>query len=83
MRKVGLKSGPEVQTLEDVACLVFLEHYAADLFDRHDNDKVVDILKKTARKMLSAEGLAAAAGLDLGARLAKLLGRALSDQSIC
>ena len=82
VRKVALKSDAEVQALEDVACLVFLEHYAGDLFARYDDGKVVDILKKTARKM-STQGLAAAARLDLGARHAKLLGEALADEGLC
>lgn len=77
VRKAGLKTDPEVQTLEDVACLVFLEHHAADLFERYEDDKVVDILEKTARKM-SAEGLAAAGRLELGERLSRLMDRALA-----
>ena len=75
--KRGIKRDPEVQMLEDVACLTFLQHYAADFIAPHDDDKVMDILAKTARKM-SAEGLQAAAGLDLPDRLSRLLHQALS-----
>ena len=62
VRKEGLKSDPETQTLEDVACLVFLENYFADFAARHDEQKVVGILSKTWRKM-SPRGHDAALGL--------------------
>lgn len=69
--KKGIKRDPEVQTLEDVACLVFLEHYAGEFIAKHDDEKVADILKKTARKM-SDDGAAAAANLHLPERLGRL-----------
>ena len=76
LRKEGLKRDPEVQTLEDVACLVFLRYYLCGFAAEHDDDKLVEILRKTWRKM-SAPGRAAAAELDLGEREARLLARAL------
>ena len=76
--KKGLKRDPEVQILEDVICLVFLEHYAADFIAKHDDAKVLDILKKTARKM-SANGVSAAGNLALPDRLAGLLNKALTE----
>ncbi len=76
IRKERLKQDPEAQTLEDTACLVFLEHYAAEFIDGHTDEKVIDILAKTARKM-SSDGIAAAAGLPMAPRLAALLTRAL------
>lgn len=78
LRKERLKQDPEVQALEDVICLVFLEHEAPAFIARHDDDKVRDILAKTARKM-SAKGLAAAGSLTLEPRLARLLGEALTS----
>ena len=75
--KRGIKRDPEVQTLEDVACLTFLEHYAGDFIAPHDDAKVKDILAKTARKM-SPEGLAAATKLSLPDRLADLLRQTLA-----
>jgi hypothetical protein len=62
IRKVALKSDPEVQALEDVVDLVFLESYLEDFVAKHpdyDEAKFVDILKKTANKM-SARGREAA-----------------------
>ncbi len=68
---------PEVQTLEDALCLVFLETQLADLASRHDDDKVVDILRKTAGKM-SPGGIAAAATIELTPEGHALLERALA-----
>lgn len=78
LRKQGLKRDPEVQTLEDVACLVFLAHYF-DAFARdHEDDKLVEILRKTWGKM-SERGRRAALELDLGDRGAQLVQRALAE----
>lgn len=77
--KERLKHDGEAQTLEDIACLVFLEHYAADFIADHADEKVVDILGKTARKM-SARGLSAAAELPLQDRLSRLLHQALAGR---
>lgn len=76
--KKGIKRDREVQVLEDVACLVFLQHYAVDFIAKYDDDKVADILRKTARKM-SAEGVAAAAKLDLPERLGRLFAKTLAE----
>jgi hypothetical protein len=75
--KRGLKRMSDAQALEDVACLVFLKYYAADFIAKHDDGKVIDILKKTARKM-SADGMATAGRLELPDRLGRLLGEALT-----
>ena len=58
IRKEGLKTDAEAQTLEDVVDLVFLESYLEDFVAAHasyDEAKFVDILKKTGKKM-SARG---------------------------
>ncbi len=64
LTKRGLKSDPEVQLLEDTACLVFLEHYAAEFAGKHPEEKVIDIVQKTWKKMSDA-GHAAALQLPL------------------
>jgi len=79
VRKKGLKRDPETQTLEDTACIVFLEHYAPAFIASHDDEKVVSILAKTARKM-SEHGLAAASALPLSGRLEQLLSQALNAE---
>ena len=75
LRKERLKADPEVQLLEDVACLVFLQHYLPAFAAQHADDKLVDILGKTWRKM-SAQGRAAALALDLEPRVRALVSRA-------
>lgn len=39
------------QTLEDVACLVFLKYYMADFVPKHDEQKLIKIIQKTWGKM--------------------------------
>lgn len=78
IRKERLKQDAESQTLEDVACLVFLEHYIDDFAAKHDDDKLVSILRKTWAKM-SVEGRAAALRLKLSPRVLDLVGRALNN----
>src|SRR5499433_4468406 len=51
IRKERLKSDAEAQMIEDVACVVFLEHYLADFLAKTDEDKVAGILAKTWNKM--------------------------------
>ena len=51
VRKERLKSDAEAQTLEDVACLVFLAHYLDDFMAKTDPDKLAGILAKTWNKM--------------------------------
>jgi len=66
IRKEQLKQDPEAQCLEDAACLVFLENDFADFAQKHDEAKVIDIVRKTWKKM-SPAGHAAALGLALPA----------------
>jgi len=53
LRKQKLASDPDVQILEDVICVVFLENeYTAFIEqDKYDDDKLVDIVQKTWKKM--------------------------------
>ncbi len=76
LQKKQLKRDPEAQTLEDVACLVFLEHHLEDFAAPHDDDKVIDIIQKTWNKM-SESGHQAALKLPLSASMSALVGKAL------
>jgi len=54
LRKQHLRQDAEAQTLEDVSVLVFLESYLEDFVRTHgdyDEAKLVDILRKSLRKM--------------------------------
>ena len=55
---------------------MFLAWEAEPFIAKHDDEKVRDILAKTAKKM-SARGLAAAAAVPMGERLTRLLVEAL------
>jgi hypothetical protein len=78
VRKQGLGRDPDVQVHEDALCLVFLETQLDDLVARiDDDDKMVDILRKTTAKM-SASALAAARTLEFSPTGATLLERALA-----
>jgi hypothetical protein len=65
IRKERFKTDPEAQTLEDVACLVFLENDYVDFVRQHEEAKVINILRKTWGKM-SERGHAAALELAKG-----------------
>ena len=64
--KKGLKTDPEVQLFEDAICLTFLENEYEAFATKHDEDKLVTILRKTYQKM-SPRGRAAA--LELAGQL--------------
>ncbi len=51
IRKERLKRDAEAQALEDVACLVFLEHYFSAFAPKHDHEKLIGIVRKTWAKM--------------------------------
>lgn len=54
MCKRNLARDGEVQALEDAICLVFLETQFADLADRLDHARMIEVLRKTTSKMSSA-----------------------------
>ena len=75
--KKGLGRDPAVQVHEDALCLVFLATQFDELTAQLDDDeKMIDILRKSAGKM-SPAGLAAAGTLPLSSEGSALLGRAL------
>jgi hypothetical protein len=49
--KKQLHTNADTQLLEDIICLVFVEYYLEDFADKHDEEKVIDILHKTLKKM--------------------------------
>ncbi|GAB7359833.1 hypothetical protein MBLNU230_g7363t1 [Neophaeotheca triangularis] len=77
IKKEGLKQGEdEVQVLEDVACLVFLDDQFDEFRVKHDEDKIVNILKKTWGKM-SKQGQDMALEIPMTDECKALVGRAL------
>lgn len=81
IRKEQLKTNPDSQTLEDVACLVFLSHYFDDFARKYlaqDNEaKVIRIVQLTWKKM-SEEAHTIALKLSLPEHLAALVSKALA-----
>lgn len=77
LMKQRLRDDPEAQALEDCACLVFLEHHLAEFAAAHDEAKVLDIIRKTWRK-ISPRGREAALALDLPPAARTLVERALA-----
>ena len=77
LRKERLKADPDCQLLEDVICLVFLEFYLGDFAEEHEEDKLVNILRRTWKKM-SPRGHQAALQLDLPDSLRPLVQKALA-----
>lgn len=75
--KRGLKRDDEVQTLEDVICLVFIHYYLEDFATKHDETKLIDIIRKTWNKM-SEQGHGAALKLPLSDEMLTLVGKALA-----
>jgi hypothetical protein len=80
LQKRKLKQDPEVQLLEDVVCLVFIRHYLADFARKHDEEKLLDIIRKTWKKM-SPKGQEAALSLALPEDLTTLITRAVAPDS--
>lgn len=76
LTKKNLKTNPEVQTLEDVICLVFLEHYFEDFANSLSEEKIISILKKTWMKM-SESGHQVALTLDLPSDSKAIISKAL------
>jgi hypothetical protein len=75
--KRGLGTDPDVQVLEDVVCLVFLETQLHELAEKLAPDHTVEVIRKTLPKM-SDEAKAVALQLDLRADDRALLERAVA-----
>jgi len=82
VRQRKAKTNDDSQILEDVACLVFLEHYFDEFAAKYtavDNEeKIIRIVKLTWKKM-SERGHEVALTLPLPKHLAALVGKALAD----
>ncbi|MCM4170896.1 DUF4202 domain-containing protein [Arenibacter sp. TNZ] len=76
LEKKQLKKNAETQTLEDVICLVFLEFYFEPFSHKYPEEKLMDILQKTWRKM-SDKGHEAALKLPLSQDSLNLITKAL------
>ena len=81
LQKRRLNRDPEVQLLEDVACVVFLENDLVAFAAKHPEDKLIDVLQKTWAKM-TPRGHRAALELvpTLPPEVGAVVGRALAGE---
>jgi len=77
IRKQKLKDNPDAQTMEDCACLVFIETGFLPFAAKFTEEKVIDIVQKTWGKM-SEQAQQAALALDLPKEALAIIGKALS-----
>lgn len=80
--KKKIKENPDTQVLEDVTDLVFIEHYMQAFVDKHpeyDEDKWLDIVRKTWKKMsVEAQQFALAGNITLPEPLIPLIQKAVA-----
>lgn len=83
--KKALKKNPDTQLLENIAALVFIEHYMLEFAGKHpeyDEAKWIDIIRKTWRKMSEqAQQFALSGSIKLPEPLVPLIQKALSSDS--
>ncbi|HZB11862.1 MAG TPA: DUF4202 domain-containing protein [Chryseolinea sp.] len=78
--KKELFTNPDTKVLEDVICLVFIEHYLEEFASKHEPQKVIDILQKTLKKM-SPRAIDEAAKIPVSDRIKILIHQALQAKS--
>lgn len=76
--KKNLQANPDAQTIEDALCLVFLETQFEELAAKTPRDKMLEIVRKTWKKM-SEPGRQAALAMNLPAHHKKLIEDALQN----
>ncbi|WP_375240538.1 DUF4202 domain-containing protein [Polaribacter sp.] len=72
-----IKKNQESQILEDTICLVFLDYYFEEFAAKHNDEKVIDILRKTWVKM-SEKGHSAALTIPFSDKSLALVQNAIS-----
>ncbi|MGI9273305.1 MAG: DUF4202 family protein, partial [Endozoicomonas sp.] len=77
IRKQNMKRDSDAQTLEDCACLVFMENDFLPFAAKHTEEKVIRIVQKTWAKM-STQAQQAALGLSLPDKALELVQKALA-----
>ena len=80
--KMRIKENPDTQLLEDIADLVFIEHYMLDFANKHpeyEEEKWLDIIRKTWKKMSAeAQQFALSGSITLPEPLVPLIQKALA-----
>ena len=80
--KLKIRENPDTQLLEDIADLVFMEHYIVEFVGKHpdyDEDKWLDIIRKTWKKMSAeAQQFALSGSVKLPESLVPLIKKAVT-----
>lgn len=76
IRKQDLKRDPDSQALENVVGTVFIAYYLEEFAEKHDEPKLISILRKTGRKM-SEDGRQAVMDLQLPPHIDRIVHKAL------
>ena len=76
LKRDPTRRDPEMQTLEDVICLVFLRYYLSEFIPQHSEEKVISIIAKTWEKM-SERGHEAALKVDFSPEEKQVIEQAL------
>jgi len=77
LARTKLRTDPETQTLEDAACLVFLQTQFDDMATRTEHDHLVSIVAKTLKKM-SPPAIELAGSIELSEAAQAVLGDAVA-----
>lgn len=81
--KQGLKTNPDTQLVEDVSCLVFIEHYMLGFAGQqadYTEEKWLGIIRKTWKKMSpAAHAFATSGGIRLPEALVPLILKAIAE----
>lgn len=77
VQKKAIKKDPEVQTMEDALCLLFLQYQYDELIAKQSEEKMIAILQKTLSKM-SHQGTQVALTLRYSEEGERLLKKALA-----
>ena len=81
--KQGIKTNPDTQMVEDVSCLVFLEHYMLGFAGQqadYTEEKWLGIIRKTWKKMSgAAQNFATTGGIKLPEALVPLILKAVAE----
>ena len=75
--KQNLHSNPDTQTMEDALCLTFLEFEFEEFRGKHPDEKLIEVVRKTWKKM-SARGHELALTLPFSVAALDLVQRALA-----
>jgi len=76
LQKRQLRQNSDTQLLEDIICLVFIQYYLEPFAAMHADEKVIDILRKTLKK-ISAHAIEEAVKIPVSDKVKTLIQKAV------